>query len=51
MYAVKAQRPETARLLLTFGGNPNARNLSGDTPAKLGQRLGGELALLFKDTN
>ncbi len=51
MYAVKAQKPEMVKTLLAFGGNPNARNLSGDTPAKLGQRLGGELALLFKDIN
>ncbi len=51
MYAVKAQRPKTVELLLTLGGNPNARNLSGDTPAKLGHRLGGELALLFKNSN
>ncbi|MDE2382985.1 MAG: ankyrin repeat domain-containing protein [Alphaproteobacteria bacterium] len=40
MYAVRALQGGAAQKLADSGANPNAKNLAGDTPIKLGLRLG-----------
>jgi uncharacterized protein len=46
--AVRAQQVDIVQFLLQKGANPKARSLSGETPEKLAERLGGPLAALFK---
>ena len=40
MFAVRGLQGQIAQNLLEAGSNPDARNAAGDTPKKLGERLG-----------
>jgi ankyrin repeat protein len=45
--AVRNQRLEAVKVLLQMGANQKSRSVSGDTPAKLAEKLGGPIAALF----
>jgi uncharacterized protein len=48
MRAVRSQHVETVQILLEKGANPKARSISGDSPEKLAERLGGPIGTLFQ---